>query len=89
MSCMVKVKGFSLNHLPQGLFSICQEMYRASQGHSKLRCIEGAVRGRQYGPHPSIQPEKRSFEGCLHGFVPYWRLGMYSELLFGFTIRIL
>ena len=32
-----------------------------------LRSTKGAVRGPQYGPLPSIQPEKRSFEGCIEG----------------------
>ena len=39
--------------------------------HTKIRSTEEAVRGRQYGPCPSIQPEKRSFEGCIDGFRPY------------------
>ena len=39
--------------------------------HIKTRSTEGAVRGPQYGPFPSIQPEKRSFEGCIEGFGPY------------------
>ena len=33
----------------------------------KIRSTEGAVRGLQYGPSPSIQPEKLSFEGCIEG----------------------
>ena len=32
-----------------------------------LRSTEGAVRGHQYSPRPSIQPVKRSFEGCIDG----------------------
>ena len=39
--------------------------------HSILRSTEEAVRGHQYGPHPSIQPEKSSFECCIHRFGPY------------------
>ena len=34
-------------------------------GASTLRSTEGAVRGPQYDPRPSIQPEKRSFEGSF------------------------
>ena len=37
----------------------------------KIRSTEEAVRGPQYGPRPSIQPEKRSFEGCIDGVGPY------------------
>ena len=37
----------------------------------KIRSTEEAVRGRQYGPCPSIQLEKRSFEGCIDGIGPY------------------
>ena len=47
------------------------------------------MRGCQHGPHPSIQPEKQSFEGCLDRFWPYWQPVTYPEVLFGFIIRIL
>ena len=39
--------------------------------HIKLRRTEEVVRGRQYGPCPSIQAEKSSFEDCVDGFGPY------------------
>ena len=35
------------------------------------RSTEGTIRGPQYGPFPSIQPEKRHFEDCIEGFGPY------------------
>ena len=38
---------------------------------TNIRNTEAAVRGRQYGPRPSIRPEKRSFEGHIDGFGPY------------------
>ena len=37
----------------------------------KLRSTEGAIRGCQYGHHPSIQPKNFSFEGCIDEFGPY------------------
>ena len=33
----------------------------------ETRSTEGAVRGPQYCPFPSIQPEKRSLEGSIEG----------------------
>ena len=45
--------------------NVCQVIY------IETRSTEGAVRGPQYGPFSSIQPEKRSFEGCIEGFGPY------------------
>ena len=50
---------------------ICSHIEDVGGGYTNIRNTEAAVQGRQYGPRPSIQPEKRSFEGCIDGFGPY------------------
>ena len=51
-----------------------------------LRSTEEAVRGRQYGPCPLMQPEKCSFEDGIDG--RGWPR-MASEVLLGFTVRLM
>ena len=62
---------------------------RQFRKHIILRSTEEAVRGHQHGPCTSIQPEKCSFEGCIDGIGPYWWLRIASEVLLGFTTRLI
>ena len=53
------------------IFPLQKQTELCQNNGNNIRNTEAAVRGRQYGPRPSIQPEKRSFEGRIDGFGPY------------------
>ena len=53
--------------------------------NNNIRNTEAAVLGRQYGPRPSIQPEKRSFEGSIDGF-QMTNISNYIYIFFFFTL---